>query len=64
MRRLLPWAIAALAIWVTDIVVLAATGRTESGEDNDALQISGLMGLPALPGRAARPGNRRARPVA
>ena len=42
MRRLLPWAIAASALWVTDIVVLAATGRTESGENDDAVQIPGF----------------------
>lgn len=43
MRRLLPWAIAALALRVTDIVVLSATGRTESGADDDALQIPGFQ---------------------
>ena len=42
MRRLLPWATAASAMWVTDIAVLAATGRTKLGEDDDALQILGF----------------------
>ena len=42
MRRPLLWAIAGLVLWVTDIVVLAATGRIASGENDDALQILGF----------------------